>query len=270
MGGYWFDGLAEGGRTERPVDLATADSSIRSRTGLVVSEERLAPGELIGHAGLVVTAPARSLFFEMRHARGRVAAGIGADMAAYSDLVSRDEALAIALANPGWDGIGQMRDVVLDDMDENAWSPAEVVARRIWCDVAGLPRPLCNRPVFDLQGRHLGTPDLLDPVAGVAGEYDSALHLEGAQRARDVHREGLFRQAGLEYVTMLSADLGRPEAFVARLHQAYARAARLSMTDRGWTVELPPWWVPTFTVAQRRALDDRQRERLLKLRLRTG
>ena len=216
MGGVWFDGVADGGRTERPVDLATADSSIRSTTGVVVSEERLAPSALTTHAGLVVTSPARSLFFEMRHARSPEAASISADMAAYSDLVSRDEALTIALANPGWDGIGQMRDVVVGGMEENAWSPAEVVMRRVWCDIAGLPRPLCNRPVFDLGGRHIGTPDVFDPLVGLVGEYDSALHLEGAQRARDVHREGLFRAVGLEYVTMLGADLGRPDAFVTR------------------------------------------------------
>jgi hypothetical protein len=269
MGGVWFDGLAEGGRSKRPVVLATGDSSIRTQPGVTVSEERLRPTELTAYAGLVVTTPARSLFFEMRHASGRLAALVAADMAAYSDLVSRREATAIAYANPGWDGIGQMRDS-LDDMEENAWSPAEVVMRVVWREQAGLPRPLCNRPVFDLGGRHIGTPDLFDPVAGLVGEYDSALHLEGAQRARDVQREGLFRSVGLEYVTMLSADLMRPAAFVTRLRQAHARAARLPASDRGWTVELPPWWVPTFTVEQRRALDDRQRQRYLKLRLRTG
>ncbi len=269
MGGAWFDGLAEGGRVARPVDVATADSSIVSSPGLRVSEERLKPTELTAYAGLVVTTPVRSLFFEMRHAQGRLSALTAADMAAYSDLVSRGEAMSMAYANPGWFGIGQMRDQ-LDDMDENAWSPAEVSMRWVWCVLAGLPRPLCNRPVFDLSGRHIGTPDLFDPAVGVAGEYDSVLHLEGAQRARDVRREGLFRAAGLEYVTMLAADLARPGDFVTRLRQAYARASRQSVSDRGWTIELPPWWVPTFTVEQRRALDDHQRERFLRLRLRTG
>jgi hypothetical protein len=269
MGGAWFDGQSDGGRVQRPVDLVTADSSIRSTEGIEVSEERLGPTELMAYAGLVITQPARSLFFEMRHAPGPRAALIAADMAAYSDLVSRAEAREIADANPGWDGIGQMRDGV-DDMEENAWSPAEVSMRVVWCDRAGLPRPLCNRPVFDLGGRHMGTPDLFDPAVGLVGEYDSALHLEGAQRARDVRREGLFRAMGLEYVTMLSADLSRPDGFVTRLRQAYARAARMPAADRAWTVELPPWWVPTFTVEQRRALDDSQRERFLKLRLRAG
>jgi len=268
MGGVWFDGQADGGRSQRRVDLVTADSTIRSTRGIAVSEERLDPTELTAYAGLVVTHPARSLFFEMRHARGRAAALVAADMAAYSDLVSPTEPRAIASANPGWVGIGQMRDGV-DDMEEKAWSPAEGSMRVIWCD-AGLPKPMCNRPVFALDGRHVGTPDLFDPAVGLVGEYDSALHLEGAQRARDVRREGLFRALGLEYVTMLSADLARPDGFVLRLRQAYARAARMPVADRAWTVELPPWWVPTFTVEQRRALDDRQRERFLKLRLRAG
>jgi hypothetical protein len=251
------------------VDLATADSSIRSQPGSGVSEERLAPRELMAYAGLRVTTPVRSLFFEMRHARSREAALVSADMAAYSDLVSRAEAMAMAYANPGWTGIGTKR-AALDDMEENAWSPAEVAMRTVWRELAGLPRPLCNIPVFDRSGRLIGTPDLLDPTVGLVGEYDSALHLEGSQRARDVHREGLFRAAGLEYVTMLTADLARPARFVARLRQAYARAARQPSTDRAWTIELPPWWVPTFTVEQRRALDDRQREKFLRLRLRTG
>lgn len=269
MGGVWFDGLAEGGRAQRPVALATADSAIRSCGDTSVSEERLDPTELTAYAGLVVTNPARSLFFEMRHARSPVAAHVAADMAAYSDLVSQREATAVAYRNPGWTGIGRMR-AALEDMEENAWSPAEVVMRTVWCDLAGLPRPVCNRPVFDLTGRHVGTPDLFDPVVGLVGEYDSALHLEGAQRARDLHREGLFRDLGLEYVTMLAADLRRPDAFVARLRQAYLRASRRVHADREWTTELPAWWLPTFTVEQRRALDDEQRERLLRLRLRTG
>lgn len=269
MGGVWFDGLAPGGRSRRPVDLATADSSIRSHWGSKVSEERLAPSEVTAHAGLRVTVPVRSLFFEMRHAPSCEAAVVSADMAAYSDLVSRAEAMAMAYANPGWTGIAVQR-AALDDMDENAWSPAEVAMRTIWRRTANLPRPLCNRPVFDLNGRLIGTPDLLDPVAGVAGEYDSTLHLESSQRVRDVHREGLFRAAGLEYVTMLGADLGRPDAFVARLLQAYARASRQPVSARAWTTNLPRWWVPTFTVEQRRALDERERARFLRLRLRTG
>jgi hypothetical protein len=148
-------------------------------------------------------------------------------------------------------------------MDENAWSPTEVAMRRVWQHEAQLPRPLCNHPVFDLHGRHLGTPDLVDPVAGVAGEYNGAVHLEGAQRSRDVAREAVFRDVGIEVVEMLAADLANPFPFISRLRSAYRRAERVPASDRRWTVVPPRWWVPTYTVEQRRALDDAQRQRFL-------
>ena len=37
------------------------------------------------------------------------------------------------------------------------------------------------------------TPDLLDEEAGVAGEYDGAIHLEDGPRRRDLDREALYR-----------------------------------------------------------------------------
>jgi len=36
---------------------------------------------------------------------------------------------------------------------------------------------------------------------------------------------------------------------------------------RAWTIEPPPWWISTTTVAERRSLDQAQRERLLRYRL---
>jgi hypothetical protein len=205
----------------------------------------------------------------MRYAASDNEAVQAADMAAYSDLVSREELGAWVAVNAGWTGMDRAR-VGAFDMEENAWSPTEVTMRRVWEYDAQLPRPLCNRPVFDLNGSHIGTPDLIDPMAGVVGEYNSALHLEGDQRSRDVDREARFRAAGLEFVEMLTGDLAHHYPFVARLRAAYARAERIPVADRAWTIEPPEWWVPTFTVEQRRALDDDQRERFLALRLKAG
>jgi hypothetical protein len=129
---------------------------------------------------------------------------------------------------------------------------------------------LCNHPVFDRFGHHIGTPDLLDPEAGVVGEYNGALHLEGAQRRRDRTREEAFRRVGLECFTMLAGDSSRPDLMADRMHAARSRARWVAPTNRDWTVELPSWWIPTVTVEQRRNLDEGQRARLLKLRLRTG
>jgi hypothetical protein len=269
LGATWFEGWTHGGREPRPVTLAVADRSIRPQGGISTSEERLNPSELQIHRGIVVTKALRSLFFEMRYAATEAEAVQIADMAAYDDLVDQDELLSFMAVNAGWTGMDRFRVGALD-MGENAWSPTEVTMRRVWEHEAGLPRPLCNRPVFDLNGRHLGTPDLIDPVSGVASEYNGAVHLEGAQRSRDVRREALFRSVGLELVEMLAGDLGNTWEFTIRLRQAYQRAARLPASDRSWTIEPPPWWVPTFTVAQRRALDEHQRARLLGYRLRAG
>lgn len=266
-GGSWFDGMWGG--SEAPVTLALMDSSIRAQPGIAISEERLRPSDIEPHRGLRTTGAAYALLFEIRHTHSGARSLALADMAAYDDLVSRSELALLVARSPGWDGIGRGRSVVAL-MDENAWSPAEVGMRGVWVTEAGCPRPLANRPVFDLQGHHLGTPDLLDPVAGVAGEYDSELHLDSARRRRDREREDRFRVAGLEPVAMVTGDLAEPWAFVQRLHTAYARAGRRPVSDRAWMIEHPPWWLPTETVAQRRALTEQQRSTWLRYRLRAG
>ncbi len=261
-GGRWFDGF---GDTFAGVTLATGGLRVRPQPGLTICREKLEPGDLTVIDGLRVTTAVRSVCYEMRCAESVREAVTVLDMAAYSDLVSVAELTAYALDHPAWTGIPQCREAI-PHADENTWSPAEVDLRWNWSVVAGLPRPLCNRPVFDLRGRHVGTPDVIDPIAGVVGEYDGALHLTGKRRAKDLEREAAFRRAGLEYVTMVGADRANPEPFLQRLRDAYDRARFEDEWTRSWTLEPPPWWTPTLTVEQRRQLDDRQRERLLRYR----
>ena len=138
--------------------------------------------------------------------------------------------------------------------------------RLVWEVDAELPRPLCNRPIFDLQGRHLGTPDLLDVETGLMGEYDGPGHLLRGQRAVDVPRAELLRSHDLESVIMMANDFAHLDRYLERLHRARATAARRQPARRTWTIEPPWWWTPTLTVAQRRALTEIQRERFLKHR----
>ncbi len=266
-GGAWFDGSGAGGVGRRPVVLATGYADVLGQPGIDVSQERLGPAELTRIDGLWITEPVRSLCFEMRYAGSDRAAVEALDLAAYSDLVSVAEAADYARGRNGWTGIPRCRRA-LALADENSWSPQETRLRLVWMFDAGLPRPLCNRPVFDLAGHHLGTPDLLDPVAGLVGEYDGSLHLVTSQRRRDRDREQMFRDHGLEYVAIMAGD-GR-HTTVRRLLGARRRERFLPEGERQWSIEAPTWWPATYTVAQRRALDAEQRERWLRTRLRVG
>ncbi|MCW2759738.1 MAG: hypothetical protein JWO46_3484, partial [Nocardioidaceae bacterium] len=121
-----------------------------------------------------------------------------------------------------------------------------------WMLDAGLPRPLCNVPVFDREGHHLGTPDLLDPRAGLVVEYDGALHLSGRRRSRDIAREERLRSVGLEYLTVVAQDDLHPDRLVERMTWARKRAAWTPEHLRPWVVAAAPSWHRAASVVERR------------------
>lgn len=253
MGAPWFDGTTDGGRRELPVTIATCYPDIRSQPGIVVCQERLRPSEVVEIGGLPVTSAARSVLFEMRYASSLAAAVVVADMAMFSDLVTTDELSEHALLLSGWTGIPQAREA-LGLACESSWSPMETRLRLLWEQQAGLPRPLANTPVFDLVGRHVATPDLLDVESGLAVEYDGALHLERPQRLTDLRRERRMRAVGLEIFSVVADDLSRPAHLAAQLRRSRRDAIRRRQGVPAWTVDPPAWWRRTQTVAQRRAL----------------
>lgn len=260
----WVDGCDPGG-SELPVTILTPGSQARAQPGIEVSKERLLPRTRRLVDGVMLTDPWRSTAFEVRRAATPLAAVRWLDLVAASDLISLAELTAYAETLCGWTGIDHLRRAI-SLADENVWSPPETDLRLTFAVRMGIAGVVSNRPVFDLDGRHIGTPDVLDVERGVVAEYDGALHLAGKQRAKDLRREGAFRRVGLEYVTMVAADRRDPADFIRRAHEARARALRTPMADRQWTIDPPAWWTPTHTVEQRRALTDWQRERYLRPR----
>jgi hypothetical protein len=264
-GGEYFNGVAADG-SKRPVVLAVMHGEIRSQQGILVTSERLPPPDLTTHDGLAITTHVRSVCYEIRYAASDHEAVVILDMAMMDDLVSIDEVAAYVASLNGWTGVGRCR-LALALADENSWSPMETRFRWIWIVVVELPRPLCNQPLFDRNGRHVGTPDLIDVEAGLVGEYEGGLHLEGARRGADLKKEAAYRKLGLEYVVMVSADWASPETtIVPRLLEARGRARFAAESARDWTIEPPPWWISTTTVAARRALTEAQRVKLLRYR----
>ncbi len=264
-GARWISG-SDRHEADLPVPLAIGiEHALRPGPGHTVSQEGLTPIEIMRLRGLRVTTHARSVAYEMRKAQSDEAAMIAFEMAAYNDLISVDELQAYTETRlPIRQGVERVRRL-LPLLEENAWSPTEVIMRRTWVS-AGWPRPLANRPVFDLSGRFVGTPDLIDAEAGVYGQYDGALHVAGAQRHADVAKEAAFRRLGLEPAIMMAGDLADRSGFVQRLADAFARAQHLAPERRQWTLAPPQWWIATHTVARRRALDEEQQSRLLRYR----
>jgi len=260
----WFSGVGPD-ESLVPIPLAVGGEDIRSQPGIVANAERLDPRDVIVVDGVRVTTPARSVCFEMRYAPNVREAARVLSMAAYSDLVSVDELAGYASRHSGWTGIPRCR-AATPLAEENCWSPMEVEMVLVWRLDAELPRPMCNRPLFDRSGHHVGTPDLLDVEAGVLGQYDGSLHLEGTQRSIDARSEERYRDLGLETFTMLSADRANRKRMAERMLASRSRAKWAVESERHWTIEPPAWWTPTHTVALRRTLSPEQQVRLLRYR----
>ena len=77
----------------------------------------------------------------------------------------------------------------------------------VWDASVPSPAAACNRPVFDLDGRFVGTPDLLDPQPASTGCTTAALHLAGAMRHVDVAEEAATAASGSRASTMMAGDL---------------------------------------------------------------
>jgi len=264
--GRWFSGLATDGVTRLPVPIALGDQRLTAqRAGLLLSEDWLFDDDVMTVDGLRITVPNRSVTFETRRARTLLRAVQAIDMAAYDDLIDLEDLSTYVDRLAARQGIKLTRRAV-PLARENVWSPQETTMRLTWEGSETCPILLCNPPVFDTAGHHLFTPDLLDPLAGVAGEYNGRVHLEGQPFRRDLDKEAAYRHHGIEVVTMVSADRFDTDNFLHRLRAAYERASVRPLTG-SWTLDQPEWWVDTSTVARRRALSPS--ERALWLRRRT-
>jgi hypothetical protein len=238
----YFDGRGPNGRTLLPVPLALGRrGNIRGSADLRLLRDELLPEDVTLVLGIPCTVVERATFDAMRTADGLTEALVVADMAACAELTSVQRVEAYAVRRAGWRGAPLVRRA-LHLADENSWSPNETRTRKVWRLDAGLPPPLVNRPVFDLRGRLLGYPDLLDEQSGLVAEYDGADHRRAARHASDAGREDLFRRHGLEVTRVTGPDLLVPGRVRERLLEAHARAVRRPETERRWTPRQPPGW----------------------------
>jgi hypothetical protein len=242
QGATYIDGVAPDGQTRLPVPLALGRAGhIRGAPEVHLLHDPL-PLEEIGIVeGFPCTVAERAVFDAMRTAGSVIEAVVIFDMAAEAELTSLRRMASYMDAHPGWRGAPLVRKA-LALASERSWSPNETRMRTVWELEAGLPHPLVNRPLFDLGGRLLGYPDLLDIESGLVGEYDGADHRRAARHSDDVGREALFRRHGLEVTRVTGPDLRSPGRVRSRILEARARARWEPLGTRRWTVVPPDGW----------------------------
>ena len=234
----YFDGLIAAG--ELPVELVAGPGHARRpRAGVVWSQDRLDPADVWTLYGIRCTRPPRAVFDEMRR-RDLVDAVLAADMAMAAELLSIRRMRAYLEGRGGWTGVRRVL-AALRLAEENSRSPGESRMRLAWVIDAGRPRPLANREVFSDSGRLLGIADLIDPDAGVVGEYDGGEHSRARRRSRDAARDSAFRDHGLEVFRVTGWDARTPGLVRDRIQAAYRRAG-VSAMPRRWTLQPPPGW----------------------------
>ena len=256
----FFDGVQPDGRTLIPVPLAIGiDAQLTETADATISRDRITADEIVFRYGIPCATRLRGLFDAARDEPTVREAVVAIDMMAAARLVSISQLSGFVSLRPGWRGVEQVRDAMAL-ADEDSRSPNETRMRLIWQLDARLPRPLVNRPVFDLNGRLLGVADLLDPVAGVVVEFDGADHRRARRHSKDVAREEGFRNVDLEVCRVTGPDMAFPPRIVARFESARGRAKWLPEGQRRWTIQPPPGWPPKLSLDEHFAFEAQMRD----------
>jgi hypothetical protein len=244
-GAAYFDGRGATGRERLAVPLLLGNRNLRTSVTTRLSKEQFPPWEHEVVAGLPCAVVERSLYDETRWSPSDRRAVVAVDMTAAAGLITVVGFREYVESRPAWTGVYRAR-FAADHAVDTSRSPQESLMRLVWTLDAGLPTPLCNMPVFSLNGALLGSPDLFDPVAGLVGEYDGKNHLAEDRRSRDRTREERFRDHGLEYVAVVRGELRHASLVAERLRAAYRRAAFASPDQRRWTLDEPAWYLDRF------------------------
>lgn len=245
-GAAFFDGLAADGRTSLPVPLVSP-KQLAGCAGSVSVRASLAGHGIWLVQGAPCVSVERAVVDEILRGRSLRSAVVVIDMACAARITSINR-IRVYVDDFPRRGMQVVRDA-LALATERSRSPKETEMRLVWILDAGWPTPVCNAEVFDLDGRLLGIPDVLDPRTGTFGEYDGAHHRTRARHRRDVSRMELLRAHGLEGFVMVAGDT--PEVQIQRMEAAARRAAARPPDERRWRLTLPDGSTPPDITADR-------------------
>ena len=202
---------------------------------------RLDPNETMAVHGLVVTTPLRTWAEAVLEGPDLVEAVVAGDMVAGALHLNPAALTRWCEANSRFRGMRRIRSA-LAWADSASASPWETRLRVFYRRQARLPKPLVNQPVFDLEERLLGVPDLLDPEAGLATEFDGQAHRRRRQHRADNLREEALESANLVVCRVDSLDFRSPVPLAERLRRRYEQGMNRDRSHDGWTLRQPEWW----------------------------
>ena len=235
MGVTPLDGrTGPGGTTLLPVPVCTGPTGrVRPRPGLAVDRSTLLAVDVVEHDGALVTSAERSCLDVMRFC-GAEEGLVAADAAVRAGLTTREQLSEALSRMVGLKGVPQAR-IAVPLVDGRAESGPESRLRYVWVVEAGLPVPLVNPVLVDLDGQFVARVDLLDPEAATVGEYDGAHHRELEQHTADNVREEDVEGLNLEVTRSTALDLWphRPR-LVARLTAARRRGICRDRSKDAW------------------------------------
>lgn len=239
-----LDGLDPTTMQLLPVQIALSASARRKPAPGVTYLHSALPTSDVGRlCGLRLASPMRAAFDGVRLSRELAEAVAFADACAHAGMIDLETFRSYVSDHLGWKGVEQARSAA-DLADAAARSTWESRLRVFYVVTAGLPQPQVNRPVFDLEGKLLGIPDLLDEEAGLVTEFDGQDHRERRRHRADNVREESFESAGLVVCRADSLDLLRHRpSLKTRLRDGYRRGMRRGRAADRWTTTAPRWWL---------------------------
>lgn len=193
---------------------------LRSRSGLVLHRNTLAPDRVVEREGVQLTDAARTVVDCTRLLSHDDAVAIG-DAALWARIVTLDQLRDELAALPRVRGVGRV-EVPLRRCRFGAQSRQETVLR-LCCINAGLPEPELQVPVLTQHGWCFA--DLGWPKFRVCAEYDGREpHSSADQFARDRRRWRGLEAAGWRVLPFSAQDLRNPAGVVAEIRAALADA----------------------------------------------
>jgi very-short-patch-repair endonuclease len=206
------------GPPDAPAEVVVAFGGVRSRPGLLVRRDELAPDEITHMAGWAVTSPLRTAY-DLARRLPMVEAVVALDALAFGQKIAPADVLLLARRHLGSRGSAQLPEVIALS-NELAESPMETRIR-LALHFAGLPAPVLQHPVGPYR-LDLAYPDLM-----VAVEYDGRHHLDADQALYDLHRATYLGGCGWIVLRFRAAVVfGQPWWIASAVREALRRAAQ--------------------------------------------